>query len=241
MVTVRRSRIMAALYWQSTTPHRPIVTRSAMPTETAETDRVRSIFDRLATDWDRREAAGERLLMGPRLRRDLARQLRGDVLEIGSGTGATFDLVDWRRVTSFTATDLSTGMLDRARARPSAAGHPIEFRQLDASTLPFPDASFDTVTVSLTLCTVPDPERTLREMSRVCRPDGRLVLLEHVRAPNPVLAWLQEKLTPVQVRRMGCHLDRPTDRLVREMGFPVDRDDRRLFSIFHLIVMRPLS
>jgi hypothetical protein len=87
---------------------------------------------------------------------------------------------------------------------------------------------------------VPDPERTLREMSRVCRPDGRIVLLEHVRAPNPVLAWLQRKLTPAQVRRMGCHFDRPTDQLVREMGFPIERDDDRLFSIFHLIVMRPL-
>lgn len=206
----------------------------------AETERVRTIFDRLAPDWDRREAAGERLLMGPRLRRELARQLHGDVLELGSGTGATLDLVDWGQVASFIATDLSAGMLDKARARPSVAGHPVEFRQLDATTLPFPDASFDTVTTSLTLCTVPDPERTLREMSRVCRQDGRIALLEHVRAPNPMLAWLQKKLTPGQIRRMGCHLDRPTDQLVREMGFPVERDDRRLFSIFRLIVMRPL-
>ena len=205
-----------------------------------ETDRVRTIFDQLAADWDRREAAGERLLMGSRLRRELARQLRGDVLELGSGTGATLDLVDWDQIDSFIATDLSTGMLDKARARPSAAGRPIEFRQLDATTLPFAGASFDTVTTSLTLCTVPDPERTLREMSRVCRPDGRIVLLEHVRAPNPALAWLQRKLTPGQIRRMGCHLDRPTDQLVREMGFPIEREQRRLFSIFRLIVMRPL-
>lgn len=211
-----------------------------MPTHSAETDRVRSIFDQLAPDWDRREAAGERLLMGPRLRRELARQLHGDVLELGSGTGATLDLVDWSQISSYIATDLSRGMLDRARARPSVAGRSIEFRQLDATTLPFPDASFDTVTTSLTLCTVPAPEQTLREMSRVCRPEGRIVLLEHVRAPNSMLAWLQKKLTPGQVRRMGCHLDRPTDRLVREMGFPIDRDDRRLFSIFRLIVMRPL-
>ncbi len=211
-----------------------------MPTDTADVDRVRSIFDDLASDWDRREAAGERLLMGPHLRRNLGRALRGEVLEIGSGTGATLDAVDWDQVTSFTATDLSAGMLDKARQRPSGAGRPVDFRQIEATSLPFPNSSFDTVTTSLTLCTVPDPERTLREMSRVCRPDGRIVLLEHVRAPNPVLAWLQRKLTPAQVRRMGCHLDRPTDRLVREMGFPIEREDHRLFSIFRLIVMRPL-
>jgi ubiquinone/menaquinone biosynthesis C-methylase UbiE len=211
-----------------------------MPADPAELDRVRTTFDRLAPDWDRREAAGERLLMGPNLRRELARTLRGDVLELGSGTGATLDLVDWARVSSFLATDLSAGMLARARTRSGAAGRPVEFRLLEATTLPFPDRSFDTVTTSLTLCTVPDPERTLREMSRVCRPDGRIALLEHVRAPNPVLAWLQRRLTPAQVRRMGCHLDRPTDVLVREMGFPIERDQRRLFSIFRLIVMRPL-
>lgn len=206
----------------------------------AETERVRAIFDRLAPEWDRREAAGERLLMGSRLRRELARELRGDVLELGSGTGATLDLLDWTQVASFVATDLSAGMLDKARTRSSVAGRPVEFGQLDATALPYPAASFDTVTTSLMLCTVPDPERTLREMSRVCRPDGRIVLLEHVRAPNPALAWMQRKLTPGQIRRMGCHLDRPTDQLVREMGFAVDRDDRRLFSIFRLMVMRPL-
>lgn len=208
---------------------------------TADTDRIRSIYDRLAPTWDQREGAGERLLMGPNLRRALAGALRGDVLELGTGTGVTLDAVDWDRVTSVTATDLSAGMLDQARARAGAAGQPVTFRQVEATQLPFPDRSFDTVTASLMLCTVPDPERTLREMSRVCRPNGRIVLLEHVRAPNPVLGWLQRVLTPMQARRMGCHLDRPTDRLVREMGFPVERDERRLFSIFRLIVMRPLN
>lgn len=206
---------------------------------TSDVTRIRAIYDDIAPTWDRK-AAGERLLIGSRLRRELAAALRGDVLELGTGTGATLDAVDWDRVTSFTATDLSAGMLDRARARAAAAGRPVVFRQLEATSLPYPDRSFDTVTTSLTLCTVPDPERTLREMSRVCRPDGQIALLEHVRAPNPLLAWLQRALTPAQVRRLGCHLDRPTDRLVREMGFPVERDERRLFSIFRLIVMRPL-
>lgn len=212
-----------------------------MPPLSPDTERVREIFDRLAHDWDRREAAGERLLMGPHLRTSLASALHGDVLEVGAGTGATLDTVDWDRITSFTATDLSEGMLEMARERPSVAGRPVTFRQVEASSLPFPDASFDTVTASLVLCTVPDPERALREMSRLTRPDGTIALLEHVRAPNPVLAWLQARLTPAQVRRMGCHLDRPTDQLVREMGFPIERDDRRLFSIFRLIIMRPLA
>jgi ubiquinone/menaquinone biosynthesis C-methylase UbiE len=207
----------------------------------SDTDHIRDTYDRLSVTWDEREAAGERLLMGPRMREWLAGELHGDVLELGTGTGATFRRLDWGRVASYTATDLSAGMLDQARRRPEVAGRPVTFQQVEATSLPFADASFDTVTTSLTLCTVPDPERTLREMSRVCRSDGRIVLLEHVRAPSRVLAWLQRKLTPMQVRRMGCHLDRPTDELVRRIGFPIEREERRLFSIFRLMVLRPLT
>ncbi len=205
-----------------------------------DTKRIRDIFDQLAPTWNEREARGERLLMGPDLRRELATALHGDVLEVGAGTGMTFAHVDWDEIASYTATDLSAGMLAEARRRPDIEGRPVAFDQVDATALPYPDASFDTVTTSLTLCTVPDPECTLREMSRVCRPNGRIVLLEHVRAPNRLLAWLQRRMSPLQERRMGCHLDRPTVELVREMGFPVEREERRLFSIFRLLVLRPL-
>lgn len=205
-------------------------------------DRIREIYDRLAPEWDQREGAGERFLIGDDMRRSLASELRGEVLELGTGTGATLRHLDWTsgRVTSFTATDISPGMIDQARQRGEISGRPVTFREVDASDLPFPDASFDTVTTSLMLCTVPDPERTLREMSRVTRPDGRIVILEHVRAPNPILAFLQKVLTPMQVRRMGCHLDRPTDQLVRKMGFQIERHDKRFLSIFRLLVVRPL-
>jgi ubiquinone/menaquinone biosynthesis C-methylase UbiE len=215
--------------------------RFTMPPSHAESpEHVRGLYDQLAPTWNEREAQGERFVVGERFRSTLGATLRGRVLEIGSGTGATFPYVDWGSVTSFIATDLSPAMLAEARKRPEAQGRPVTFELLEATSLPYPDASFDTVTTSLTLCTVPDPERTLREMSRVCRPDGRIVLLEHVRPPNPVLALVAKALTPMQVRRMGCHFDRPTDRLVEEMGFPIERHERRFLSIFRLMVLRPL-
>lgn len=210
----------------------------ASPSDT--TDRIRHVYDNLAPTWNECEARGERLLFGDDFRREIGAALTGDVLEIGTGTGATLRFVDWNQVTSYTATDLSAGMLAEARERPEAQGHPVSFEQVEATSLPYPDASFDTVTISLTLCTVPDPERTLREMSRVCRPGGRIVLMEHVKAPNPILSGLQRALSPLQERRMGCHLARPTDALIREMGFPIERHERRLFSIVHLLVLRPL-
>lgn len=225
-----------------TTPYRTR-TQQLMTSSLPDTDRVRTVYDQLAPVWDERQGFVERVLMGNTMRASLARHLRGEVLELGSGTGATFPWLDWSAngVTSLTATDLSAGMLDQARRHEPIAGKPVTFRQLEATQLPFESDSFDTVTTSLTLCTVPDPAMTLREMSRVTRPNGRVVILEHVRAPNRIIARLQTWLSPWQQRHMGCHLDRATDTLVRDLGFVVDHQQSRFLSIFQLLVLRPLD
>lgn len=205
-----------------------------------ETSRVQGIYDDLAPKWDARVGRSEQLLIGKRMRTAVGDHLKGDVLEIGVGTGATLrQLATNDRITSFTGIDLSLGMLDQAREVATGLPFPVDLRQMDATQLDFPDNAFDTVTVSLTLCTVPDPTGTLQEMARVCRPDGRLVLLEHVLSPNPLVGWLQRRVSPAQERMLGCHLDRTTDQLVRNLGFVVERDQSRLFGIFHLIVAHP--
>jgi len=213
------------------------------------TDRVqavKAIYDDIAPQWDARQGLVERKLMGEGMRRALAMELRGNVLELGTGTGATLPFArENGSVTSFTGTDLSTGMLAQARRKWDAlvaehnAPFPATFTTMDATRLAFPDGAFDTVTTSLTLCTVPDPAQTLREMARVCSRDGRIVVLEHVRAPNPLLAGVQKLLTPLQERMLGCHLDRPTEDLMRDLGFAIDRTESRFFRIFRLIVARP--
>lgn len=209
---------------------------------TVQLKRVTEIYNRLAPNWDRRQGLVERRLMGVAMRQALGRKLRGDVLEVGSGTGATLPYVTFGEgvVTSFTGTDISDGMLAEAR-KLAGDRHDVTFILMQADALTFPDANFDVVTTSLVLCTVPDPERALREMSRVCKPDGLIVVLEHVRAQNPLLAWLQKKLTPFQVRAMGCHFDRPTDQTMREMGFEIESEVRRFFGIFVLITARPIA
>jgi len=208
----------------------------------AQLQRVEAIYDTIAPEWDARQGVVERMLMGQPMREDLARLLTGDVLEIGTGTGPTLRqlaLADNARVTSYTGIDLSNGMLDHARQHAGGLPFPVALRQMAAGDLAFEDGRFDTVTCSLTLCTVPDPVQALREMARVCKPDGTIVLLEHVRARNPLLAGVQKMLAPLQVRMLGCHLDRPTDRLVRDLGFRVEFERTRFFGIFHLIVAKP--
>ncbi|MDQ3466804.1 MAG: hypothetical protein M3411_01030, partial [Chloroflexota bacterium] len=99
----------------------------------------------------------------------------------------------------------------------------------------------DTVAISLALCTVPEPEVALRELARVCRADGRVVLLEHVRSPVAVVYAAERLLSPLQERLIGCHLTRETIQTARRLGFTIESEERRLWSVFRLVVARPPS
>lgn len=164
-----------------------------------------------------------------RVAREVERSLepaRGDVLEIGSGTGS--NLERWPdAVRSVTAVERSPGMNRRARER--FAGSPLPTRLVagDATALPFPDASFDTVGAVFVLCTIDDSDAALAEARRVLRPDGRLVFYEHVAAPELRLRKWQRRLEPVHRRiACGCRLTRDTETAIRRAGFDIDGIER---------------
>lgn len=143
----------------------------------------------------------------------------GDVLEIGVGSGLNIPIYG-PSVRKLLALDPSHELLRMARRRARAAAFPVEFLPGLAEAVPLPDVSVDTVVTTWTLCTIPDPARALREMRRVLRPGGRLVLIEHGRAPDPVVARWQDRLTPAWRRVAGgCHLNRPIGWLLEEGGF----------------------
>jgi ubiquinone/menaquinone biosynthesis C-methylase UbiE len=200
-------------------------------------DRVRRTYDERATTYDRSVSAGERVTLGD-FRRAFGAALCGRTLEVAIGSGLNLPGYS-PEVTTAVGTDLSRGMLHVARTRAAELGWPLMLAQMDAQRLAFRDASFDTVAVSMALCTVPDPAVALRELARVCRSDGRVVLLEHVISPIWPLAWLQRRLTPLQVRAIGCHFDRDTVGLLRREDFLVESERSRLFGIFRLVVARP--
>ncbi|QQR44763.1 class I SAM-dependent methyltransferase [Myxococcus xanthus] len=167
-------------------------------------------------------------------RRKLVRGLSGHVLEVGTGTGLALPGYP-DTVTAVTAIDVDEAALARAqRRRPDA-------RLLYASveSLPFPTASFDAVVSSLVFCSVEAPARALAEIFRVLRPGGALRMLEHVRAPSPALATVQDLLTPAWMRVSGgCRLDRETFDLVRRAGFDIERRVQRLQGVSELIIAR---
>lgn len=202
-----------------------------------ERNRVRAIFDRRAATYDRTIGLGERLLLGD-LRRRFGALLTGKTLEIAAGTGLNLPYYS-SAVTQRVAVDLSGGMLRVLRTRAKEQGAPVAVAQMDAERLAFPDGTFDTVSVSLALCTVERPEIAMRELARVCAPGGRVVLLEHVRSPVPPVAWMQRLFTPAQTRAIGCRFDRETIDLLRDEGFTVESELRRRVGIVRLVVARP--
>ncbi|MCC6313684.1 MAG: methyltransferase domain-containing protein [Thermomicrobiales bacterium] len=200
-------------------------------------ERVRRIYDRRAAVYDRTAGAAEGMLLGD-FRRRFGALLRGRTLEGAVGTGLNLPYYS-PAVTEAFGVDFSIGMLREARQRARALGLPMRFVQADAQALPFPAAAFDTVAISLALCTVADPPTALREMARVCRPDGRIVLLEHVASPvGPVYA-LERLLSPLQERQMGCNLTRRTVDTVRELGFRIEAEESRWWGVFRLVIARP--
>jgi ubiquinone/menaquinone biosynthesis C-methylase UbiE len=202
-----------------------------------ETERIRRLYDDRAATYDRSVGFAERLLLG-RFRQAYGALLSGETIEVGVGSGLNIPFY-LAAVTRGVGVDLSREMLRHARDRTSHLGIPFALVQADAESLPFPDATFDTVAISLALCTIPDPVKALLELGRVCRPNGRIVMLEHVRSTARPLAAMQRLLSPLNERAIGCHLDRDTFGLARSLGFSIDDAQTRLFDAVRLVVARP--
>ena len=198
---------------------------------------VRRFYDRFAHSYDLWMRAMEALAFG-RWRRLLWSKVRGaNVLEIGVGTGANFRY--YPPGVAVTAIDVSEGMLAQARDKAREQGLAVDLRLTDAQALDFPDASFDTVVATLVFCTVPDPVLGLREVRRVCKPGGQVLLLEHVLSRNQPWRGLMRRLNPLAVRMGGENIDRETAENVRKAGLTVVRETFVFGSIVELIEAAP--
>ena len=171
-----------------------------------------------AFGYDRFLAATEKAGLED-MRRELLSQASGRCLEVGAGTGLNLD--HWPDGVELVLSEPDPHMVARLRKK---LDRPAEVVEAPAERLPFEDDSFDTVALTLVLCTVPDPEAALREIDRVLKPDGRFLFLEHVRADEPGLARWQDRLhTPWYWFGDGCHCNRDTLRTIESS--PLELED----------------
>jgi SAM-dependent methyltransferase len=155
-------------------------------------------------------------------RQDAIRAACGFVLEIGVGSGLNLPLYG-PAVDRVCGIDPSRELLDRAQTRIVTARILVSLVLASAEQLPFTDNAFDTLVMTWTLCSIPNPSAALIEMRRVLKPGGRLLFVEHGLSPEPRIIRWQRRLTPCWKRiGGGCHLDRKMDDLIRDAGFRVD-------------------
>jgi len=201
-----------------------------------DTRELRRKYQDFAPWYDLVEALPEVLGLS-RLRRRLMARVRGRVLEVAAGTGRNFRWYPGNA--SVLAVDLSIHMLKRAREKAGRLGRQYLFAVMDAERLALRDNAFDSVVSTLSTCTFPDPVAALREMARVCRTDGRLLLLEHGRSDRPWAARYQDRRVETHVRMLGCHWNREPQDLVRQAGLRVIQATRRFLGVLHAIEARP--
>lgn len=158
-------------------------------------------------------------MMG-RMRQLVVPRARGRVLEVGIGTGLNMRYYDKSQVTHITGLDPAVQLHPLARERIAQSGLMVDLVGLSAEKIALPDASYDTVLITYTLCTIPNPQAALLEMRRVLAPNGKLLYCEHGRAPDASVHRWQTRLQPVWGPLAGgCHLGRDIPALLIEAGF----------------------
>jgi ubiquinone/menaquinone biosynthesis C-methylase UbiE len=176
------------------------------------------VYDRVAPVYDLYSGPME-WMGGARRRKRLLDRAGGDVLEVGVGTG--LNLEHYPAGVHVTGIDVSPRMLARARERADASPATVELEVADVEALPFDDDRFEVATATCVFCSVAGPVRGLRELARVVGPDGRVLLLEHVRPRNRVLGALADLISPLTRRLFGPEVNRRTERNVEAAGLEI--------------------
>ncbi len=155
-------------------------------------------------------------------RRKVVPSASGLVLEIGIGSGLNLHHYDARRVTKVFGFDPSTEMRKIAIEAARVVPFDVEFLDFSEQGIPLDDHSVDTILITYTLCTIPDPQRALRQMHRVLKPDGKLIFCEHGAAPDANVRRWQDRVNPLWSRIAGgCQLNRAIPDLIEQGGFTI--------------------
>ena len=180
------------------------------------TDKIRKRYDRVSKVYDLLEQPMEVMSL-KKWRLEVTKDLKGKVLEVGVGTGKNIpyypDNLD------ITAIDFSDKMLSKAKEKTKKFNKKVELIKMDAQIMDFADNTFDMVFTTCVFCSVPDAVKGLKEIRRVCKHDGKIIMIEHVRSEGKVLGLIMDILNPLTVNLYGANINRRTVENVEKAGF----------------------
>jgi ubiquinone/menaquinone biosynthesis C-methylase UbiE len=192
------------------------------------------IYDKIAPNYDKSFAPFERWFLS-NWRAETISYLPIDakVLEIGAGTGLNF--AHYPNCKHAVASELSIKMIEFAKEKTDV----IQIIQADAESLPFAENSFDAAFATLVFCSIPNPENAFRELRRIVKPNGKIILLEHVR-PKGLLGYLFDLLNVFTVWAIDDYFNRETAKIAEKAGLKVIEIKEKAFGIVNLIVCENL-
>ncbi|AXH93650.1 class I SAM-dependent methyltransferase [Micromonospora aurantiaca] len=205
----------------------------------SDDEKQRRVWDRHAAGYDRQMAFIERRFLRD-TREWICRQATGATLEVAIGTGR--NLPYYPDSVRITGVELSPRMLEIAGRRATELGREVDLRPGTAHDLDFPDAAFDTVVCTLSLCAIPDDHRAVEEMIRVLRPGGLLLLADHVVGANRPVRAIQRLIELVSVPAAGEHFRRRPIRDVAAAGLHIEQHQRFAAGVIErLAASKPAS
>ena len=197
------------------------------------TERWHRYWDKKSRSYDREMRFMERVLFADS-RSWACSQASGEVLEVAVGTG--LNLAAYPADLRLTGVDLSEQMLAIATTRAAELGRDVDLRQGDAHHLPFAEATFDTVVCTFGLCAIPDMDAALDEMTRVLKPAGRLILVDHVASSSRMARGIQRVLEIITVPMASEHFLRRPRAKLEQRPFTIERADRFKLGLVERLV-----
>mgnify|MGYP001493710459 CR=1 FL=1 len=202
-----------------------------------KSQKIKNRYNRVSKVYDLLEKPMEAMSMS-KWRRVLIRKVEGKkVLEVGVGTGK--NLLYYPAEIDVTGIDFSKDMLEKARARVKNKKN-IHLIEMDAQNMDFEDNSFDTVLTSCVFCSVPDPVEGLKEIRRVCKNNGKIIMLEHMRSKHKVIGKIMDLINFIPLNIWGANINRKTMKNLQKAGFKTkDIKYKNIWTdIVKLIVIR---
>ncbi|SIS40014.1 class I SAM-dependent methyltransferase [Salimicrobium flavidum] len=196
------------------------------------TDKIKKRYDRVSGVFDMMDH-----MIKDEWRKDLLKDLNGTVLEIGIGTGA--NLPYYPASAEVTGIDFSTKMLEKAKEKAASLPGSFTLKEMDAEKLEFPDDSFDYVISTCVFCSVPDPVRGLQEIRRVVKPEGKVLMLEHMRSETEWVGKMMDVLNPVGLHVIGANINRRTMQNIQKAGLRVEDQEFLFSTIMRKLVLTP--